>query len=511
MRATPVVRFAARLLLAASAVWLAACGGGDAAGPANIPANTPANTPENPGQYPGIAAGEPVTVQIGPSGGTVQTADGGLSLAIPAGALAKVTSVTVRPLVNTAPNGLGISYHIEPAGLKFSEPATITLKVNEAALGSMSADAVGIGLRNKAGAWFGDVTSTTSVSAAFVSDAPAASSARASGSAAASSSEGRVVSVTRVESSDGEWAEYTLIAFWVVLPREATVDVSGSTVLRVLACLKEVENGSQIDSDQLPALPICQPSVRQGTWRVNGIVGGNASVGVVSTDRGSNGAVVLYIAPNAVPTPNPVTVIASMYWPKRNVTKVLDKQPVKITIVGNELVGTATGTVSSAIASVGAVYAYEAKITWTREGGPSYPGVPVSYRPRGYVKYIAKNRCVSNIRPDSVPISPSDARLQILLADSTWSVDEGAGLTAPLLQYYDTCAKMNSVLEISVAPYIWSEGDQKLPVQGTIDVVYGAKIKATFSYAREGEARIQGALTATSRVAPVLVRRGLGK
>jgi len=290
------------------------------------------------------------------------------------------------------------------------------------------------------------------------------------------------------------------------------VEVGGSTVLRVLACLKEVESGSDIDSDQLPARPICQPSVRQGTWRVNGIVGGNNSVGVVSAGPGSNGAEVLYIAPNAVPTPNPVTVIASMYWPKRNVTKVLDKTPVKITIVGKELTGTATGTVSSGVASVGVFYDYQAKITWTREGA-IFPGQPVTYRPRGYVKYVARNRCISNLRPDSVAISPSDATgdvyLTIFTADSTWTVDGLPGLIMPQLQYFDTCAKMNDYLPSSAAPYIQSNGAQRLPVQGQIDL-FGT-IKATFSYTREGESPSQGAVTATSRVAPVVGRPSRGR
>jgi hypothetical protein len=400
-------------------------------------------------------------------------------MVIPAGALSKTTSITVLPLINTAPNGFGLSYHIEPAALKLAQPARITLRVSEAELESLPADWVGVGVRNRSGAWFGDTRSTVELSAASV----AASLSRTS-AVGAQSSRDRVVSVTHVESSDGTWMEYTLFAFWLITPPEATVEVGDSTTIRVLACLREDETGGSGNEDLLSGLPICRPSIRQGTWRVNGTAG-NSSVGVVHTVPGSNGSEVRYIAPNIIPSPNPVSVVASMYWPQRNLTKRFDNPPVKITIVGKELIGGATGSVISAVPSVGTLYDYTAKITWTREQGPIIGGVAV-YRPRGYVKYTARNRCISAMNPDSVAIGPSDAKLEISDQDSSWTAD-GGGLSMPQIRYFDTCQRMNSILEFSGAPYILAGEEQKLPVQGTIKLDYGLKITGSFKYVREGE------------------------
>jgi hypothetical protein len=264
------------------------------------------------------------------------------------------------------------------------------------------------------------------------------------------------------------------------------VEVGSSVALRALACLREEEtNGSEIDSDQLPALPVCRPSIRQGTWRVNGIVGGNNSVGVISTGGGS-GAEVLYIAPNNLPAPNPVTAVVSLYWPKRKVTAVLNNSPSKITVVGKTFQGTASGTVASGLANVGALYDYQAKVTWTRQGS-LFPGLPAQYVPSGYIKYTARNRCISQMKPDSIPITPNQATLAVNWSDSTWTVSGLTGLIMPQIQYFDTCAKMPSYLEVSAAPYIWDDGGQHLPVQGRMDLNQGLKITASFSYLREGE------------------------
>jgi hypothetical protein len=273
-----------------------------------------------------------------------------------------------------------------------------------------------------------------------------------------------------------------MFAFWMVTPIEATVEVGDNISLQVLACTREDETGGT-DTDLLAGLPVCKPSIRQGSWRVNGIVGGNSSVGVAHTDAGTTGSQALYIAPNVIPSQNPVTVIPSMYWAKRNVTKVFDNPPIKITIVGKELIGTASGTVASA--GAGVLYDYSAKVTWTRQGRLT-PGAPAEYSPRGYVKITPKHRCISALTPDSIPIEPTDATLTISLKDSTWQVVDGEGEgQIALLRYYDTCAKMLGYLELATL-YIGS-GGESLPVQGTFNYDGGLKITGSFKYLREGE------------------------
>lgn len=74
----------------------------------------------------GKPAGPLATKTVGPAGGTLASADGKLTLTVPAGALSAETSLTVEPVENTAPNGVGKGYHFGPEGTRFAKPATWT-------------------------------------------------------------------------------------------------------------------------------------------------------------------------------------------------------------------------------------------------------------------------------------------------------------------------------------------------------------------------------------------------
>ena len=77
---------------------------------------------------PSSSAGESVTVRItAAQGGTVADKSGKVSLAIPAGALAEDTDISLK--VGAQANGsAGDVYDFGPDGLKFLKPATLTLK-----------------------------------------------------------------------------------------------------------------------------------------------------------------------------------------------------------------------------------------------------------------------------------------------------------------------------------------------------------------------------------------------
>ncbi len=74
----------------------------------------------------GTATGTPVSKTIGSSGGSLISADGRIELAIPAGALSGNTNITIQPVTNTCPGGLGVAYDLQPNGTKFAIPATFT-------------------------------------------------------------------------------------------------------------------------------------------------------------------------------------------------------------------------------------------------------------------------------------------------------------------------------------------------------------------------------------------------
>ncbi|HET6999987.1 MAG TPA: hypothetical protein VFI33_01705, partial [Puia sp.] len=74
----------------------------------------------------GTPVGTPVTKTIGASGGTIISADGRAELNIPAGALSSDLPITIQPITNECPNGVGIAYDFLPNGTKFLIPATLT-------------------------------------------------------------------------------------------------------------------------------------------------------------------------------------------------------------------------------------------------------------------------------------------------------------------------------------------------------------------------------------------------
>lgn len=72
---------------------------------------------------------------IGAGGGTVTTADGAVTLDIPAGALGQDTTITITPSAASAPDLLpGTLYAFGPDGTVFAEPATLTLHYDTATL-----------------------------------------------------------------------------------------------------------------------------------------------------------------------------------------------------------------------------------------------------------------------------------------------------------------------------------------------------------------------------------------
>jgi hypothetical protein len=66
-------------------------------------------------------------VEIGPSGGTVTSSDGKLSMNIPAGAMDGSIVFSVRAATAWPSGAVGQVYEVEPSGTQFSKPATIAL------------------------------------------------------------------------------------------------------------------------------------------------------------------------------------------------------------------------------------------------------------------------------------------------------------------------------------------------------------------------------------------------
>jgi hypothetical protein len=95
----------------------------------------PTYTPAAKGDPQGAAT----TQMIDATGGSVTSADGRITLNIPAGALGTATTVTIQPITNTTPNGIGLGYRLQPEGTTFGVPVSLTFHLSDAealALGS---------------------------------------------------------------------------------------------------------------------------------------------------------------------------------------------------------------------------------------------------------------------------------------------------------------------------------------------------------------------------------------
>jgi hypothetical protein len=88
--------------------------------------NNPSTNPPAAVTPVGTPVGNPVSKNIGSAGGALVSPDGKLELTIPSGALSNTTSISIQPVTNEAPGGLGLSYHLMPDGTKFNKAVTLT-------------------------------------------------------------------------------------------------------------------------------------------------------------------------------------------------------------------------------------------------------------------------------------------------------------------------------------------------------------------------------------------------
>ncbi|WP_028604761.1 hypothetical protein [Ottowia thiooxydans] len=369
--------FAATLLMA-----LAACGGGDdsapspsptpaptpapgpaptpAPGPSPAPAPTPAPAPGTPlpAVTPvGAAQGTPTSASLNSAGGTVSSADGRLSLVVPEGALAALTTLTIQPISNGAPGRVGTGYRLMPEGVTFTKPVQLRFTYADVDTVGSSASALGVGVQQKDGTWqWQDGTLDTAA---------------------------KTVTTTTTHFSD-----WSLVKGYQLRPGSASVKTGASLALRLAFCFgPPAGNGSGADvgyscdnDDDTPA-----PFNWVVNWAVNGSPGGGASVGTVAGN--STGAT--YTAPAKVPASNPVAVSAEI---QNTRAKVLVVSNVTIT----DTTPTYTGSISGTMTIAGGI------TTTIQSHGLRM--VPIEVLPNDLIKYSAQGTAtVTTTIPGSPP------------------------------------------------------------------------------------------------------------
>ncbi len=87
-------------------------------------------------QQPAGAIGPVAAQTIGATGGTITSADGALTVAVPPGALGTDLKITVQEITAPAPGAIGKTYEIGPTGTQFEMPVTLSFKYVPAELGA---------------------------------------------------------------------------------------------------------------------------------------------------------------------------------------------------------------------------------------------------------------------------------------------------------------------------------------------------------------------------------------
>ena len=101
----------------------------------------------------GILTGEPTKKSIGPAGGTIQTADGNISIVIPSGAVDATTEFSIQPVINTLPAAIGASYRLSPENVHFNKEITIKFSYQDKDLAGTAENELYMAYQDAQGYW----------------------------------------------------------------------------------------------------------------------------------------------------------------------------------------------------------------------------------------------------------------------------------------------------------------------------------------------------------------------
>jgi hypothetical protein len=240
-----------------------------------------------------VPAALPTSASIGPSGGSIQSADGRLTLKVPAGALAAPTTLSIAPITNTAPNAIGSGYSLSPAGVAFQGAAQLVLAYTNADLNGTGAGALGIASDDGSswqailGGSLDPVARALTVPVSSTSPVPTAAA-------------GRRIQNARARGNLGPYGSVH------IEPKSAVVPVRG----RLTLSLNFVGPSSTSTSSRgFFALVPGGVLISDVRWSVTGDFLPNAPYGRISATAGLNA---VYTAPNCIPQFNPVSVGASV-------------------------------------------------------------------------------------------------------------------------------------------------------------------------------------------------------
>lgn len=270
------------------------------------------NTPEIT-KYPpeatsiGTETGDPGYGSIGPDGGSVMTADGKIELIFPVGALTSMTEISIQPITNNAPGGIGTAYRFGPEGVQLNEPVALKYHYNDKDIAGSHPMFLGMAVQDSNGMWYpyrhqviDTVGKTITVTSKKLFEG----------------------SVKTAKNKSSNFLDHATFLDLYIFPEAAQLKISETQVFQVYAIENHTpgdDGNDNPDEDYLPPLPINhevgENTVKQ--WLVNGIKNGNAEIGTITPNATS----CTYKAPGANPPRNPVDLTAEIkLWYKDPVT-----------------------------------------------------------------------------------------------------------------------------------------------------------------------------------------------
>jgi hypothetical protein len=235
--------------------------------------------------------GERVSVKMNKEGGSIKSTDGRVELIIPEGALSSKTTISIQPIGNNAPGGVGNGYEFEPSGTTFNTAVQLIFHYTKEELDGTLAGFKNMATQHKDGKWYKlknilvDTTAKT------------------------------------ITSSIKHFSSYVSFDEIKISPLQAKVKV-GKSIYPVVTYNSVPDD----DMDDLAPLPTAKPSPSNGEddlaplptplkkfpslkWFVNGVPNGNTVTGTIKI---IDSRIAKYTAPAIVPDANPVAITTEL-------------------------------------------------------------------------------------------------------------------------------------------------------------------------------------------------------
>ena len=253
---------------------LTACGGGGGGGSSSLNSDPTGTAPVVTAV--GSVMGSAATGTIGAGGGVLTSLDSKLTISIPPGALAGDTVIGIQSITNNAPGARGVGYRLTPDGQTFLAPISLILSYDDQNLSAAGPDTLDIAFQTADGYWqLADTITLDTVN--------------------------KTLTATTTHFCD--WGSVDKVR---IVPERATVGVGKTLNLQVQMCFtlegarNEVTGIKPVLGHKWRSLDLFFNAIEIHNWLVNGIPGGNSTVGTINYG--------LYTAPATKPNPDTVEV-----------------------------------------------------------------------------------------------------------------------------------------------------------------------------------------------------------